>query len=303
MAKQLNLELLHTFTIVAEIGELKKTAERLFKSHSAVCMQIKRLEEIVGVSLIERKHNRIALTEKGEILLSYCKRMLSLNDAAIAALQDNDISGQISFGIPTDYAKDFVTLLLPSLKNKLPNLQAKIVCDRSRRLRNKIISGNLDIAIVAGEMGVVNEEFLWSEKLLWVSSPNFQYDTSQEIPVAVLEDDCIVRNLALDGLKSSRLNYKQVFTSPVLDNIADAVFNSMAISLLPESMLTKTNSKVLPNSMIKSKDLLMMNLIRSSSVDDNIFRIVCEHMKDIFTSNNISTNVNANEKAVSSTNI
>ncbi|MEL7565075.1 MAG: LysR family transcriptional regulator [Dehalobacterium sp.] len=294
MTKKLDLEILYTFTIVAETGELKKTAEILFKSHSAVCMQIKRLEDNVGVPLIERKHNRIALTEKGEILLSYCKRILFLNDAAIAALQDNDISGQISFGVPTDYAKDFVTILLPSLKNKLPNLQAKIVCERSRSLRNKIISGNLDIAIVAGETGVIDEEFLWSEKLLWVSSPSFQYDNSHEIPVAIFEDDCIVRNLTLDGLKSSRLRYKQVFASAMLDNIADAVFNGMAISLLPESMLTKTNSKVLPNNIIKSKDLLIMNLIRSSTIDDNVFRIVCEHIKDTFTSNNISRNIKAN---------
>jgi DNA-binding transcriptional LysR family regulator len=281
MAKILDLDTLGTFAAVAETGELKAAAEQVFKSHSAVCMQIKRLEAATETPLFVRRNKRMELTEKGEVFLSYARRMLLLNDAALAAVREQDLSGRISFGVPTDYSKKFIERFLPEIRSKIPNLQLKIICARSRNLRKKIQAGSIDMAIVAGEDIFSDEEFLWSEKLLWVASPSFEFDKSKELPVAIFEDDCIVRNLTINQLTESGISYSNVFSSSNLENIANAVFNGFAASLLPDSLLKNNRMKILPQEMISNSSLLKMNMIRNKPVDDLLFNTIVDLIKKI----------------------
>ena len=283
MDSKLNLDLLQTLIAVAETGELKKAAERVFRSHSAVSMQIQRLEKITGTTVIERSSRGVTLTEKGRVLLSYGKQLLQLNAAALAALKDDDPSGKITFGIPTDYAQIFITRLLPVLQARLPKLQAVIVCGRSRNLRKKIKSGSLDIAVVSGEDNNADERFLWSEQMNWVAAPGFQICENAPLPVAVFTDDCIVKDLCLDGLKKAKIDYHTVFSSPVLDNIADAVYNGMGVSLLPESLAPGSKTRILPRHILNCSHPLTMNLISASSMDESLVNIVADHVKTVFS--------------------
>ena len=269
----LDLELLRTFVMVVRTGELKKAAKAIYRSHAAVSMQIKRLEEQLGTCLMERSNQGIRLTEAGKTLLSYSEQFLKLNNAALSALAEKDLSGQLSFGIPTDYAQDF---LMPVLTQELPNLEAKIICDRSRNLRKKLDAGELDIAIVAGESEYPDEMLLWSERLIWSAPACARLEEKEEMPVAIHEDNCIVRDLCLAGLKKANIPYKQVFGSPVLENVATAVHAGFAISLLPESLLIPDKSRMLPANILNSNLVLKMNMIYSSSVDKQVLKRISE---------------------------
>ena len=282
MDSKLHLDLLQTFVAVAETGELKKAAKKVFRSHSAVSMQIQRLEKIVGTTVIHRSTSGTRLTEKGRLLFSYSKRLLHLNRTALAALKDDDITGKVSFGVPTDYAQAFLTRLLPALKEKLPNLQPNIMCGRSRRIRKKINDGDLDIGIVAGEPGYPEEEYIGSERMVWVASHDFEYNENQDLPVAIFDENCIVRDLTLKGLQHMKNNYKIIFSSPVLDNVADAVYNGIGVSLLPESLAPDTKTVELPHSFLGCNVPLTINLICSSSSDEAIVNIVSKYVKLAF---------------------
>lgn len=272
----LDLELLRTFVMVVRTGELKKAAKAIYRSHAAVSMQIKRLEEQLGTCLMERSNQGIRLTEAGKTLLSYSEQFLTLNNAALSALAEKDLSGQLSFGIPTDYAQDFLDFFMPVLTQELPNLEAKIICDRSRNLRKKLDAGELDIAIVAGESEYPDEMLLWSERLIWSAPACARLEEKEEMPVAIHEDNCIVRDLCLAGLKKANIPYKQVFGSPVLENVATAVHAGFAISLLPESLLIPDKSRMLSANILNSNLVLKMNMIYSSSVDKQVLKRISE---------------------------
>lgn len=272
----LDLELLRTFVMVVRTGELKKAAKAIYRSHAAVSMQIKRLEEQLGTSLMERSNQGIRLTEAGKTLLSYSEQFLKLNNATLSALAEKDLSGQLSFGIPTDYAQDFLNYFMPVLTQELPNLEAKIVCDRSRNLRKQLDAGALDIAIVAGEGEYPNEMLLWSERLIWSAPACARLEENEEMPVAIHEDNCIVRDLCLAGLNKANIPYKQVFGSPVLENVATAVHAGFAISLLPESLLIPDKSRMLPANILNSNLVLKMNMIYSPTVDEQVLKRISE---------------------------
>ncbi|MBS7663731.1 LysR family transcriptional regulator [Pseudomonas lalucatii] len=263
MEPLLDLELLRTFAAVVKAGELKKAAGTLFRSQAAVSMQLKRLEEQLGVRLLERNNQGIRLTRDGETLLGYTEQLLRLNNATLAALSQRQLAGKIRFGISTDYAQDFLMHFMPILLRELPHLEAHITCERSRSLRKLVARGELDVAIVAGEPGGEDEELLWSERLIWSAPATIRLEEQETLPVALYEDDCTVRDLCLADLKRAGIAYRRVFASPVMENIAAAVQAGMAVSLLPESLLKPGLTRPLPRQLLSSDAILRMNLIRS----------------------------------------
>src|SRR5829696_9515518 len=84
MLPRLDFDLLRTFATVAETGNLTRAGERLLLSQPTVSLQIKRLEDQLGCSLMERTPRSLSLTSEGETLLSYARRILALADEAVA---------------------------------------------------------------------------------------------------------------------------------------------------------------------------------------------------------------------------
>lgn len=279
MEPVLNLELLRTFAAVARTGELKQAAELICRSQGAVSMQMKRLEEQVGSELMQRNNRGVELTEAGRTLLSYSEQLLQLNGAALSALTQQDLSGRLSFGIPTDYAQNFLNFFMPVLCRELPNLEARIICDRSRNLRKKLSTGDLDIAIVAGEPESQDEMLLWTEKLVWSAPTHHRLEEKTPLPIALFEDNCIVRDKSIEQLKSKNLPHKIVFTSTVLENVASAVESGLGISLLPESLLNRQKTRQLPQDILCSNQVLKINMINSSSINQQTLERVSQCFK------------------------
>ena len=273
-----DLELLRTFVTVARTGEFKKAAEIICRSQGAISMQIKRLEEQTGSCLMTRNNRGIRLTEAGETLLSYGEQLLKLSSAALSALKTDDLQGKLNIGIPTDYAQDFLYHFMPVLQREQPNLEARIVCDRSRNLRNKVAAGELDIAIVAAETETFDERLIWTERLIWSAPVGTRLEDISPLPIALYEDSCIIRDVSLAELQRCKINYRVVFGSPVMDNLATAVEQGYAISLLPESLLRSNNSRALPNRILNSYQVLRMCLISSDNMDDS----TVEHLARCF---------------------
>ncbi len=263
----LDLELLRTFAAVVEYGELKKAAQSVCRSHAAVSMQMKRLEQQLDVRLMERSNQGIRLTEAGQTLLGYSEQFIRLNRETLSALAEREICGRISFGIPTDYAQDFLESFMPILIRELPNLEARVHCDRSRNLRRQLAAGELDVAIVAGEPDSGDEQLLWTERLIWAAPVGVRLEDLDPLPVALHEDNCIVRDLAIDQLKRTGIRHRKVFGSTVLDNVAAAVRAGFATALLPESLITPGEIRSLSEQRLASNSILRMNMICSSQME------------------------------------
>jgi DNA-binding transcriptional LysR family regulator len=279
MEPLLDLELLRTFSAVVQAGELKKAATSVYRSQAAVSMQLKRLESQLGSCLMERSNQGIKLTEAGETLLSYTEQFFKLNAATLSAITKPELSGKIRFGIPTDYAQDFLHSFMPVLARELPNLDARVVCDRSRNLRKQVRLGELDLAIVAGEPDIPDELPLWTERLIWVAPLSTQFEERETLPVALLADNCIVRDLSIKDLKQAGIPHEQVFSSPVLENVAAAVHAGFAVSLLPDSLISPSRTRPLSGAISSSPRLLQMNMIASPMIDDRIANRLAQCMK------------------------
>ena len=112
MARNLDLTALRSFVAVADAGGVTRAAGFLNLTQSAVSMQLKRLEDGLGIALLDRSARTIALNPMGEQLLSYARRMLALNDEIYGRMTSTDYEGEITVGVPSDIIYPAIPLVL-----------------------------------------------------------------------------------------------------------------------------------------------------------------------------------------------
>src|SRR5258705_10299347 len=108
----LDPELLRAFVAVADHRSFTRAAAMLNRTQSAVSMQIKRLEDRLGVELFSRTTVNVDLSSAGEGLLGYARRILKLNDEAVGRLRDHKGEGVGRLGVMDDYGSIVVPPLL-----------------------------------------------------------------------------------------------------------------------------------------------------------------------------------------------
>src|ERR1700742_1926169 len=101
----LDLDVLRSFATGMELGSYAKAAERLGRSTSAVSAQIKKLEDQAGTASFRKAGRGLALTEAGETMLSYARRLLDLNDEAIVAVHGMAVEGVLRIGMQEDFGE------------------------------------------------------------------------------------------------------------------------------------------------------------------------------------------------------
>jgi len=244
MSSPLDIDQLQTFVAIADAGSFTKAADRVFKTQSAVSMQMRRLEERIRKPLFVKDGRGNRLTPEGEKLLNYARRMIRLNNEAVAAFDDNRLEGTLRIGTPDDYADRYMPEIIQRFARSHPNVELYIDCEPSVDLAEKIARGELDIALVTHNPLERESEVVRTEPLCWVMSANHPLPENAPVPLAVGRRDCQWRRLACASLDSIGREYQILFTSWSSTVVAAAVLAGMAVSVLPESAL-RTGMKVL----------------------------------------------------------
>jgi len=237
MKAPLDLDQLQTFVSIADTGSFTRAAEEVHRTQSAVSMQMRRLEERIGKPLFEKDGRLNKLTEEGERLLSYARRLLYLNRETLAAFDDNRLEGTIRIGTPDDYADRFLPEIMARFARSNPRVELTVICEPTPGLVEHIKRGNLDIALVTHNDARAQSEVVRREPLLWVSSQNHATHEQAVLPMAFGRPNCVWRRAACDVLDRQNRDYRVLFSSFSATVIAAAVLSGLAISVLPECAL------------------------------------------------------------------
>ncbi|MBL4812317.1 MAG: LysR family transcriptional regulator, partial [Rhodobacteraceae bacterium] len=168
MPRNLDLTALRSFAAVAETGGVTRAAGFLNLTQSAVSMQLKRLEESLGLRLFERSGRGVALTGAGEQLLSYARRMLVLNDEIFAKLTAQEFEGEIVLGVPHDIVYPAVPLVLQRFAAEYPRVKITLLSSFTLRLKQMFARGEADV-IVTTEDGVGTGGLTLARRsLIWI---------------------------------------------------------------------------------------------------------------------------------------
>ncbi|BCP52450.1 LysR family transcriptional regulator [Kaistia sp. 32K] len=237
MANMLDLDQLRTFVAIADAGSFTRAAESVHKTQSAVSMQMRRLEERLGKPIFGRDGRSAKLTEDGERLLGYARRMVRLSDETMAAFDDEELSGRVRLGTPDDYADRFLPEILARFSRSNPRVEVTVVCEPTVQLLECLRAGELDLGIITNTKGAPMTEVVRQEPLLWVVSNHHQIEQEEVLPLALGRDTCCWRRSAIEALGPIGRRYRILYASNNSTAISAAVLAGLAISVLPESAL------------------------------------------------------------------
>src|SRR5262245_34110334 len=144
----LDIDILRTFVTGVELGSFAQAAERLGRSPAAVSAQLKKLEEQVEQPLLRKSGRKLALTDAGETLLGYARRMLELNDEAVTRIRAAEIEGWVRVGLPHDFAERGLPAALGRFAKAYPKIRIEARAERNTDLLKGIAEGQLDLALV-----------------------------------------------------------------------------------------------------------------------------------------------------------
>src|SRR3954467_10080352 len=170
MTTLLDIDQLRTFIAIAESGSFTRAAEVVNKTQSAVSMQMKRLGERVNRGIFARDGRASKLTEDGQRLLDYARRIVKLNMETVAAFSDAGLSGRVRLGVPDDYADRYLPEIMARFGRVYPAVELTVICEPSVELMRRIDHNELDLAIVTSCEGSRPAETFRRERLLWVTS-------------------------------------------------------------------------------------------------------------------------------------
>src|SRR3990170_6441940 len=165
----LDLDVLRTFVAIAETGSFTTAANAVFRTPSAVSMQIKKLEDILGRSVFARDARSVSLTTDGEMLLGYARRLLSINREVVSKFIIPDIVGVVRLGSPDDYGERVLPHVLKRFAQSHPSIAVDVVIDESANLRRRMDDRSLDISLFtfSGRVAPVEAETLLTEPIVW----------------------------------------------------------------------------------------------------------------------------------------
>ena len=123
----LDSDLVRTFVAIAETGSFTRAARQVFRTPGALSMQIKRLEETLGKTLFVRDARQVRLTPEGEVLLSFGRRLLKLNEEAVAQFLAPSLEGRVRFGTPDDVGTRLLPGVLAQFARSHPAVQVDVV--------------------------------------------------------------------------------------------------------------------------------------------------------------------------------
>ncbi len=237
MPATLDLDQLKTFVAIAETGSFTRAADQVHKTQSAVSMQMRRLEERVGKAIFARDGRASRLTEDGERLLAFGRRLIRLNDETLAAFDEAELTGRVRLGTPDDYADRFLPEILARFSQSNPRAEVTVVCAPTPLLVDSIIAGELDVAIITHVREKGPAELIRREPLLWVGSQRHGAHEIDPLPLALGRPTCNWRLAALDSLELVGRRHRLLYVSWNSTAVGAAVLAGLAVSVLPESAI------------------------------------------------------------------
>ncbi|NVZ65413.1 LysR family transcriptional regulator [Pseudomonas gingeri] len=231
-----DLDLLKTFVCVIDAGGFTKGGERVNRTQSTVSQQIRKLEDQVGRALLVRHRacKEVQLTEDGERLMSYARRLVLLASEAQAVMQSGDGAGLVRLGVPEDFDVQRMMQLLSGFAGRHPRIRLDTVNGLSLDLKSRLANDDLDLALIKRNAGEGTALASWPEELVWVSGT--QVDVYQTpLPLVVYAQGCIYRNRLIHTLESQGRAWRIAFSSQSLAGIQAAVSANLGISLLPRT--------------------------------------------------------------------
>ncbi|MGG1948665.1 LysR substrate-binding domain-containing protein [Trinickia sp. NRRL B-1857] len=236
-----DLAALRSFVTGMDLGSFAKAADRVGRSTSAVSAQIRKLEEQVGAPLFRKAGRGLGLTDAGEVMLRYARRLVELNDEAAFAARGTDLEGWVRLGLQEDFAESVLPGVLGRFARAHPKVRIEARVARNAELTARLDAGELDLALVWDDRNVSMQARraagasveVAKPLMRWIGSEALQWspDSDEPLPLVLFDGGCLVCSLATDALDRAGIAWRVAMTSPSLAGLWAAAAAGLGLTV------------------------------------------------------------------------
>lgn len=245
-AAELKLKDLRYLVAIADTRHFGRAAARCFVSQPTLSAQLKKLEEYLGVQLIERQPRRIQLTEAGEAVVARARRMLEAGEEIVTLAQEqrDPLSGRLRLALLPTIGPYLLPLVASRMRRALPRLDLLLYEHQTAAMLERLVEGELDAGILALPIHeeALAERELYAEPFVVAVPEGHPLSKRSSLKVRdldgqtllLLEDGHCLRDQALDVCSHSGAHEMQGFRATSLETLRQMVASGSGITLLPE---------------------------------------------------------------------
>ena len=242
----MNLKDLKYLVALADTGHFGRAAQRTFVSQPTLSAQLKKLEEYLGVKLVERHPKNVRLTEVGKQIVARARHMLSEGDEILALARNNTdpLSGKLKIALIPTIGPYLLPRIMQKLRKALPQLGLMLYEHQTEELLKRLKGGELDLGILALP---VDQDGLESRRLY---REEFTVALPSDTPLAqkasikatdlkgqtllLLEDGHCLRDQALEVCSRIDVREAEDFRATSLETLRHMVVAGLGVTLMPE---------------------------------------------------------------------
>lgn len=229
----LDPRLLRAFVGIVDAESFTLAADRLNLTQSTISQQLARLEEAVGLPLIDRTARPVIATAAGERLLGYARRILVLQQEAASALGDPAGTASLRIGVPEDLVNAAMADAFRDFARRHREIHLDVTAGLSRDLTLRYRAGEFDIVIVKAPSASPDCRASFPEAMAWFESLEAPPDWPNPIPLVTFPPGGLYREAMFERIEHERLRWYNAFSGSSLHNVLVAVEAGIGLSLLP----------------------------------------------------------------------
>jgi len=232
----LDTDALRSFVMGIESGSFALAAQRLCRSTSAVSAQLKKLEQQCGATLVTKSGRHVVLTPSGEMLISYARRLLELNDEAQRAIKGELLQGEVRLGMQEDFGESIMPEILGKFSQQHPGLRLSAQVDRNQALLNGMAQKKLDLALLwQPDQDVPDSHFIGQCQLEWVRHESRDISSflirGEPLPLVMFDAPCLLRSRAIAALDQAGIPWRIAFACHSLSGIWAGVQAGLGVTV------------------------------------------------------------------------
>jgi len=225
----MDIDALRSFLAFIETGSFTRAAKQVHRTQAAVSMQMKKLEEDVGKCLFEKQGRLLTLSQDGRQFSHYAKQLLQLHDETLRTMRHTNNSTLLRLGSPDDYADTLLPRLISLLHKKFSNLDIRVTCLPSFKIKQLLDAGDLDIGLITRSPDSEEGQLIYQDKGVWIYNPKHNTHLRSPLPIAVFQPDCRFHQGAIEGLLKAKIPFQVIASCSSLAALLGLVKNGAAI--------------------------------------------------------------------------
>ena len=286
----MNLRDLKYIIEVAREKNFARASEKVFVSQPALSMQIKKLEDSLGVNIFERDKQNFLITPAGIEIIKRAEIILQESEEikSIAKNFNDPFAGEIKIGAFPTVATYFLPNFIRNIHKKFPKLKIFLVEEKSDVLREKLLSGSIDATLLAMPVhddSLIGEK-IFSEKFLLATPKGHALAKKTKIQIKdlknqelmLLEDGHCMRDQALEICSSVRAYENTDFQATSLETLRQMVANGNGITLIPE-IAVRNDDKIAYTKIFNAPFRTVGLFYRKSSVRKSLIKEIIKLAK------------------------